>query len=112
MTRVDPSAGGLLQDWIRLPGFAWFILGCIALTCLAIITVQIVRVWEENDAANDDAQDAHLQADVDRYHCAGHGCQLRTFYSDAGGTTWVCVNCERSYWVPVTDVPFDQGASA
>jgi len=101
-------APGLLSDWITIPGFLWVVLGCIAATYLAIFIVQLVRVWEEDDAANQDAQDDQLAQDVARYHCAAHGCQLRTFYSDEGGTTWVCVNCERSYWVPSGDAPYDQ----
>jgi len=103
----------LLTDWISLGSYWWLILGCIAVAVLIVLTVQIVRVWEENDAANADAQDDdHTQQQVNRYHCAGHGCQLRTFYSDEGGTTWVCVNCERSYWVPVADVPYDQNEAS
>ena len=98
----------MLADWISLGSYWWLVLGCIAVTYLGVLTVQLSRVWEEDDAANEDAQDDHAQQQVDRYHCAGHGCQLRTFYSDEGGATWVCVNCERSYWVPVADVPYDR----
>ena len=98
----------LLQDWIQIPYFPWLVLGCIVAAVIGIVIVNIVRVWEEDDAANEDAQDDHLAQDVARYHCAGHGCQLRTFYSDEGGTTWVCATCERSYWVPVADVPYDR----
>jgi len=107
MNRLDPGPSPLLQDWIQIPTVAWLVVGCIYLVCLAILTVRIV-LWEENDAANEDAQDDHVQQQVARYHCAGHGCQLRTFYSDEGGTTWVCAICERSYWVPVADVPYDR----
>ena len=101
-------APGLLSDWITIPTFGWVILSCIAVAVLVIFTLNLVRVWEEDDAANEDAQDDRLARAVARYHCAGHGCQLRTFYSDEGGTTWVCVNCEQSYWVPSGDVPYDR----
>ena len=104
---MNPSPSPLLQDWIQIPTVAWLVVGCIALVWLAILTVEIVHIWEEDDAANEDVQVDRLAHDVARYHCAGHGCQLRTFYSDAGGTTWVCVNCERAYWVPGASV-FDQ----
>jgi hypothetical protein len=46
----------MLTDWISLGTYWWLILGCIAAVSLAILTVQIIRVWEENDAANKDAQ--------------------------------------------------------
>ena len=104
-------APGLLSDWIQIPGFPLLVLGCILLACLGTVIVQFVRVRQETGAEMDDAiqhvDDDHVQQQVARYHCAGHGCQLRTFYSDEGGTTWVCVNCGRSYWVPVADV-YDQ----
>ena len=85
-------APGLLQDWIQIPYFPWLVLGCIVVAVVGIVIVNLARVWEENDAANEDAQDDHAQQQSIPYRCAGHGCQLRTFYSDAGGTTWVCVN--------------------
>ena len=101
---MTPSpAPGLLSDWISLGAYWWLVTGAIVVTVLAIVIVNLVRVWEEDDAANEDAQQQAIP-----YRCAGHGCQLRTFYSDEGGTTWVCATCEQSYWVPVADVPFNQ----
>ena len=105
---MNPGPSPLLADWIQIPILLWLVAGCIAVAWLMILTVHILRVWEEDDAANEDAQDDHVQQQVNRYHCAGHGCQLRTFYSDEGGTTWVCATCERSYWVPSGDVPYDR----
>jgi len=105
-------APGLLSDWITIPGFPITVLLCILAACLVILGYHIREVLREDREDAQDEWDNEHQDDIDRYHCAGHGCQLRTFYSDAGGTTWVCVNCERSYWVPVADVPYDQEASA
>ena len=77
----------LLQDWIQIPYFPWLVLGCIATTWLAIITVQIVRVWDENDAANKDAQDeqGHIP-----YHCAVHGC---SWHLAEGDRAYICGVC-------------------
>ena len=83
-------APGLLTDWISLGAYWWLILGCIALVCLAILTVNIVRVWEENDAANEDAQDDHVQQQVARYHCAAHGC---SWHLAEGDRVYVCGVC-------------------
>ena len=90
MTRVDGSAGGLLSDWVSLPAVFWLTLACCAVACLAIITVQIVRVWEEDDAANQDAQDDHVQQQVNRYHCAAHGCAWHLAEDDR---VYVCGVC-------------------
>jgi len=87
---MNPSAGGLLTDWISLGAYWWLVLGCIAVAWLAIITVQIVHVWEEDDAANDDAQDDRLAHDVARYHCAAHGC---SWYLAEDDRVYVCGVC-------------------
>jgi len=81
---VNP-APSLLSDWITIPGFLWFVLGCIAATWLAILAVNIVRVWEEDDAANEDAQQ-----DVIPYHCAVHGCSWHLAEDDR---VYVCGVC-------------------
>jgi len=82
-------APGLLNDWITIPGFLWLILGCIVATYLAIFTIQLVRVWDENDAANEAAQqDDQLAQDVLDYHCAGHGHD----YLACDGH-WFCAHC-------------------
>jgi len=83
-------APGLLSDWITIPAFLWLVLGCIAVVWLAIFTIQIVRVWDENDAANQDAQDDHVQQQVNRYHCAAHGCTWVLAENDA---VYVCAFC-------------------
>ena len=64
----------LLNDWITIPGFFWLILGCIAVVWLAVITIQLVRVWEENDAANEDAQDAEQAPNPQPHECDITGC--------------------------------------
>jgi len=87
---MNPSAGGLLNDWIQIPTVAWLVVGCIALVWLAIITVQIVRVWEEDDAAIEDAQDDHVQQQVNRYHCAAHGC---SWHLAEGDRVYICGVC-------------------
>ena len=91
-------------------GIFWAVISCAAVASLVILTVEIRKALALTSPEALDAlfDDDHTQQQVDRYHCAGHGCQLRTFYSDEGGTTWVCANCERSYWVPVADVPYDR----
>ena len=87
---MNPSAGGLLQDWIQIPGFLWLVLGCIVATYLAIFIVNLVRVWEEDDAANEDAQDDHVQQQVARYRCAAHGCAWHLAEDDR---VYVCGVC-------------------
>jgi len=83
-------APGLLHDWIQIPGFLWLVLGCIAVTYLAIFIVVLVRVWEEDDAANEDAQDDHVQQQVNRYHCAAHGC---SWHLAEGDRVYICGVC-------------------
>ena len=89
MNRLDPGPSPLLQDWIQIPTVAWLVVGCIYLVCLAILTVRIV-LWEENDAANEDAQDDHVQQQVARYHCAAHGC---SWHLAEGDRVYVCGVC-------------------
>jgi len=89
MNRLDPGPSPLLQDWIQIPTVAWLVVGCICLVCLAILTVRIV-LWEENDAANEDAQDDHVQQQVARYHCAAHGC---SWHLAEGDRVYVCGVC-------------------
>jgi hypothetical protein len=79
-------APGLLTDWITIPGFLWLILGCIAVAILVILTCNIVRVWEEDDAANEDAQD---EAAIP-YRCAVHGC---SWHLAEGDRVYVCGVC-------------------
>jgi len=88
MTRVDGSAGGMLQDWISIPGFPWFVLGCIALTCLAIFTVNIVHVWEENDAANEAAQNDPQPHECQIGDCPRPG--TNTYDRHPAGLIYVC----------------------
>jgi hypothetical protein len=83
---MNPGPSPLLQDWIQIPTVAWLVVGCIALVWLAIITVQIVRIWEENDAANEDAQD---EAAIP-YRCAVHGC---SWHLAEGDRVYVCGVC-------------------
>jgi len=83
-------APGLLADWIQIPYFSWLVLGCIAVACLIVLTFNIVRVWEEDDAANQDAQDDRLARDIDRYHCAAHGCSWHLAEDDR---VYVCGRC-------------------
>jgi len=110
---MTPSPSPLLQDWIQIPGFLWLTLGCIAATYLAIFIVQLARVWEENDAANEDAQDDHAQQQVAHYHCAGHGHYYGAapeVFNDCD--VWTCKNC--GHEAPVMHggrKPFDQAAS-
>ena len=92
-------------------GLFWAVMACCAAAGIGIFIAKFIQAGRILDDFLEDVNDDHVQQQVARYHCAGHGCQLRTFYSDEGGTTWVCVNCERSYWVPVADVPYDQEAS-
>jgi len=87
---MNPGPSPLLQDWIQIPTVAWLVVGCIAVAWLAIITVQIARVWEEDDAANEDAQDDHVQQQVARYHCAAHGC---SWHLAEGDRVYVCGVC-------------------
>ena len=90
---MNPGPSPLLQDWIQIPTVAWLVVGCIALVWLALITVQIVRVWDEDDAANEDAQDEwdnEHQDDINRYHCAAHGC---SWHLAEGDRVYVCGVC-------------------
>jgi DNA-directed RNA polymerase subunit RPC12/RpoP len=87
---VKPGPSPLLQDWIQIPYFPWLVLGCIAAAVLVIFTVNIVRVWEEDDAANQYAQDDHTQQQVNRYHCAAHGCAWHLAEDDR---VYVCGRC-------------------
>ena len=48
----------------------------------------MIRVWDENDAANEDAQDDHAQQQVNRYHCAGNGHKYMQ-----EGDQWLCAAC-------------------
>jgi hypothetical protein len=81
-------APGLLNDWITIPGFLWLVLGCIALVYLAILTVNLVRVWEEDDAANEDAQTSHVVNWCDRN---GHAFCHPEIHD--GVRVWRCENC-------------------
>jgi len=89
---MNPSAGGLLTDWISLGAYWWLVLGCIALTVLVCFIVNLIRVWQETGAEMDDAiqhvNDDHIQQQLVRYHCAGNGHHLE---ADAHG--WYCTHC-------------------
>jgi H+/gluconate symporter-like permease len=80
----------MLADWISLGSYWWLVLGCIVATYLAIVLVQLARLWEEDDAANEDAQDDHAQQQVNRYHCAAHGC---SWHLAEGDRVYVCGVC-------------------
>jgi hypothetical protein len=75
----------LLSDWIQVPGFFWLVLGCIAAVVLAILTVQIVRVWEEDDAANKAAQDDQPEP----HECNITGCHQAATNAWPTGVTGV-----------------------
>ena len=92
MNAADPTAGGMLQDWITIPGFLWLVLGCIAATCLGTVIVQFIRVWQETgaemDAFLEAEKDDRLTRDVARYHCAGNGHKYMQ-----EGDQWLCAHC-------------------
>ena len=87
---MSPGPSPLLSDWIQIPTVAWLVVGCIAVVWLAIITVQLVRVWDENDAANTDAQAAprHVVSWCDRN---GHAFCHPEIHD--GVRVWRCENC-------------------
>jgi len=113
MTALSPGPSStMLADWISLGAYWWLILGCIALVCLAILTVNIVRVWEEDDAANKAAQDKQPQP----HECNITGCHQPAtnafptgipdvpYYACTGHTPMV-----RQWAGPYDhDVPYDQ----
>lgn len=80
-------APGLLSDWITIPGFLWLVLGCIAVACLGILTVQLVRVWDENDAANQDAQNEAVRDVCDLESCDQ---PARVVFNAGIGLLYIC----------------------
>ena len=91
MSALSPGPSPtLLADWIQIPIFLWLVAGCIAVAWLVVLTCNMIRVWEEDDAANEDAQDEHVQQQVARYHCAAHGC---SWHLAEGDRVYICGVC-------------------
>jgi hypothetical protein len=93
MTRADPSAGGMLQDWISLGTYWWLVLACIAVAVLVILTINFVQVMREQD---EPAPAPHVVNWCDR-----NGHTYRT--TSAGG--WHCISCGHTTRQPLTCRP-------
>ena len=104
---MNPSAGGLLQDWIQIPGFLWLVLGCIVATYLAIFIVNLVRAMREERAEDEPDEPARDVCDLDV-------CDrpARIIFNAGIGLLYICEDhaAKVSEWAPVigTLLPYDR----